>query len=67
MLFNKDALWVQMLRSKYRVEELMLVRETHQACGSHLWREVRSLWDEVCKGLTWSVGNGTVVRFWQDS
>lgn len=63
---NTEALWVQMLRNKYGVFEL-IVNSINRTHCSYLWKSLSEVWEEVKNGLVWSVRDGCLVNFWNDN
>lgn len=63
LLNDRDAFWVKILRGKYRCGDghIPLVRNILYA--SNIWKGIASTWDDFCRGLRWSVGNGHGVSF----
>ncbi|KAA3473211.1 LINE-1 reverse transcriptase isogeny [Gossypium australe] len=61
-LITKDnALWVRVLRKKYRLKE-QLPEPFAKSQYLHLWRSLSKIWPFLCENLAWSMGNGTSIR-----
>lgn len=56
-----DALLVCVLRSKYKLVEIY----PRSVC-SFVWHSLIKVWHLFCDNIYWSIGNGQVVRFFQD-
>lgn len=61
-----DALWVQVLRHKYRWDTYKGLIRRNQGC-SYLWRHLKQMWQDVDMGSRWDLGDGNGVRFWSDN
>ncbi|KAE8698949.1 hypothetical protein F3Y22_tig00110597pilonHSYRG01147 [Hibiscus syriacus] len=59
-----DAYWIQ-LRQKYKVTETCPATISRSSC-SPLWLGLSKAWPSLRKCLAWSVGNGTLINFWDD-
>lgn len=58
-LINKpDALWVKVLRKKYRCGEETITVMKKNAKSSAIWRGIHNTWNYTLKGVTWILGNG---------
>ena len=68
LLNTEDALWVNILRKKFRVGELydptwLIVQGT----WSPTWRSIAvGIRDVIVSGTRWILGNGRRVRFWKE-
>ncbi|CAJ2643727.1 unnamed protein product [Trifolium pratense] len=67
MVNEPTALWVRVLKSKYKCDEGKSpnVQLTH-SCSS-TWRAIVSVWDKMIEGMQWSIGNGRTINFWSHS
>ncbi|PNX99881.1 ribonuclease H, partial [Trifolium pratense] len=59
LLTNPSALWVQVLKSKYKCGDDLTPVVTSKAACSHIWRGVVSVWKDMLQGIQWSIANGT--------
>lgn len=60
------ALWVQVVRSKYRCGNDLkpLINLSHK--GSNFWKGMVLIWNHIDSNLRWCIGNGRMTRFWSD-
>ncbi|KAJ1417011.1 Ribonuclease H-like superfamily [Sesbania bispinosa] len=66
-LVNKpSALWVRVLRSKYRCGSNYIPRIASRANASNAWRRIVATWDIFSQGMRWNIGNGESVSVWHD-
>lgn len=68
MLLNEnDALWVQVVRSKYvRHDEFVLSDLSHHRQSSNAWKGMSQAKYILDKGIQSLVGNGRKIHFWLD-
>lgn len=66
ILSGSKSLWCKVLRAKYGLEEDNISRQIKRKGCSHLWGQLSLVWDLGMKGMKWSIGKGTKVRFWKD-
>ncbi|KAF2291039.1 hypothetical protein GH714_019273 [Hevea brasiliensis] len=64
---NPHALWVQVIRSKYKVGDDPLPQCLRAYNCSNLWRNIVWIWSSFQNGVCWSLGNGKLARFWLDA
>ncbi|KAL1135577.1 hypothetical protein V6Z11_A12G182600 [Gossypium hirsutum] len=57
LVANMEELWVQILRNKYKVHEI-LPDYIHRSNCSNIWRSIAYIWNEVKKG---SIGQRVMV------
>lgn len=69
LLNTEDALWVKILRRKFRVGELYdSTWLTARGTWSPTWRSiVVGIRDVIVPGTRWILGDGRRVRFWKDN
>lgn len=60
-----NALWVRMLRAKYKVVEVCPSTIERAAC-SYVWRSLGKVWHSFKDGVVWHLGNGRSVDFFHD-
>lgn len=65
MLSNTESLWVQVLRKKYNVQEIIPI-SIRRSNGSFIWQSLVKIWPEVTTHVFWSIGDGRLVNFWDD-
>ncbi|KAH1055847.1 hypothetical protein J1N35_033912 [Gossypium stocksii] len=65
LITKTEALWVQVLRSKYGMRGNMPTSITRSNC-SYMWRVVAKVWPLLCSNMIWSIGNGRTVLCWED-
>jgi ribonuclease HI len=63
---KKDALWVKIVRAKYKCGLDLMPRIQVSKPGSNLWRGLCKNWDKVSQNLIWRVGKGRDINFWRD-
>ncbi|KAF7827295.1 putative ribonuclease H protein At1g65750 family [Senna tora] len=64
---QKDALWVRVLRSKYRCGDDILPEMKVSSNSSRLWRAVVRNWPHVNDGIEWRLGDDKHAKFWSDA
>lgn len=62
-LLQKYALWVRILRSKYKIDE-DCPQNIKRRCCSFIWKYISSVWSDLRSSLFWHVGDGRRVRCW---
>ena len=65
VLKEKDPLWVNILKSKYRIPPNPRNWKKNKS-GSHIWRGIRDSKDHLVESIKWTVGNGTTISVWED-
>lgn len=60
-----DLLWVRILRSKYKLNEICPTKIDRQVC-SFVWRSSSKVWPLFRDRISWSFGNGESVSFFFD-
>lgn len=66
LIQDSEALWVRVLRNKYKCEGGIIPSVAKGNQCSELWRGICTTWKEVLKGVRWSVGDGKITKFWTD-
>lgn len=66
LITKREALWVQVLRFKYKCGNLQMPNVTCGSRASHIWRGLTQSWPMVDKGISWIIRNGQSLKFWQD-
>ncbi|XP_016667495.1 uncharacterized protein [Gossypium hirsutum] len=66
LLTNKQALWVKVLRAKYKLFEDRPEDILGSKC-SFVWRSLAKVWSLLRQSLLWSIGDGNLIKFWTDS
>ncbi|KAH9791596.1 putative ribonuclease H protein [Citrus sinensis] len=62
----KDNLWVQVLCTKYGVNNSNPPLSLPTRYGSHMWKAIGRIWSDTMLSRSWSVGDGKRIRFWWD-
>lgn len=55
-----------MLRDKYKCGSGAMPQVKDKQICSNVWRGITHIWDDFLKGVTWRLGDGRTVHFWQD-
>ncbi|KAE8731341.1 hypothetical protein F3Y22_tig00002840pilonHSYRG01088 [Hibiscus syriacus] len=63
MIEQPDQLWARVLRSKYKVHDLVPVSIARTG-GSRLWQGIRMIWSDLWDGIVWNIGDGSSTKFW---
>ncbi|XP_061355974.1 uncharacterized protein LOC133300445 [Gastrolobium bilobum] len=66
ILTNRDALWVQVLRSKYNMDDILLPSIGQSTVASNLWRGVTKYWSKILERSRIMIGEGMKTKFWMD-
>lgn len=66
LVTKSDALWVQVLKSKYKFSKEEIPWSLKQRYGSPLWKGVCLVWPLVKKNCQWSLRSGKSVSLWND-
>ncbi|KAE8714245.1 30S ribosomal protein S1 [Hibiscus syriacus] len=61
-----DALWVKVLRSKYKIHG-RLSASIEARNGSFIWRSLARVWNFILDNCYWSVGDERSTLFWHDA
>ena len=63
--YEPEKLWVQVVKAKYNwgVDNNYAFKAKN---ASHTWRSIAAVWPSMFLHVSWDVGNGNTVRFWQD-
>jgi hypothetical protein len=54
------------MRSKYVRTNANIPQIQAKQIDSPLWKAIYKEWFHVIKGISWAIGNGENVKFWQD-
>ncbi|KAK5775933.1 hypothetical protein PVK06_043889 [Gossypium arboreum] len=65
IVYNINALWVQVIRSKYGILSSLPDNVSMGRC-SILWRSIAKVWPLIYENLLWSVGDGKSIQCWRD-
>ncbi|KAL4347507.1 hypothetical protein GQ457_17G014650 [Hibiscus cannabinus] len=63
---NKEALWVQLMRAKYKCRDMVLF-SLNTRSGSRLWKGLASVWGDMRQNVVWCWGNEHDISFWYDT
>lgn len=66
LITEKEALWVQVLRRKYRVKDGTLLRVKIGPRPSPIQRGICRIWPHVLRGTRWIISNSHQAKFWKD-
>ncbi|KAK9005282.1 hypothetical protein V6N11_042725 [Hibiscus sabdariffa] len=66
LVTDTDALWVRLLREKYRVTDVCPATITRATC-TPLWRAISTGWSEFLTNIAWSIGNGRSIDLLNDT
>lgn len=67
LISNQNALWVQVIRNKYKCRDDQIPQVIEKRSSSNFWRGLCKTWEHVLNNLIWRVGTGDKVDFWRDS
>ncbi|KAH9670623.1 putative ribonuclease H protein [Citrus sinensis] len=62
----KDSLWVQVLCTKYGVNNSNPPLSLPTRYGSHMWKAIGRIWSDTMLSRSWSISDGKRIRFWWD-
>lgn len=60
LVTDDEALWVRVLRSKYRMKDF-LPANIAKAESSFLWKSLSKVWTLLLDNLVWSVSDGNKI------
>lgn len=60
-------MWVKILKAKYKFKCEHPTFLLHKPNCSNLWKGICSIWNDVRKGIVWSLSNGNSISFWLDA
>ncbi|KAK8659418.1 hypothetical protein V6N13_029619 [Hibiscus sabdariffa] len=63
---SKEALWVQLMRAKYKCRDMVL-SSLNIKSGSRLCKGLDSVWGDMRHNVVWCWGNGHDISFWYDT
>ncbi|KAH1098233.1 hypothetical protein J1N35_015154 [Gossypium stocksii] len=66
LITKPEALWVQVLISKYGMSGNMptsIIKSNY----SYMWKAVAKVWPLLCSNMIWTIDNGRTVRCWEDN
>ncbi|KAL4291805.1 hypothetical protein GQ457_14G017940 [Hibiscus cannabinus] len=66
LLTDIEALWVRVLKAKYRWGDRLPV-SIKRPSYSRLWTGLNNVWDEICDNASWNIANGSQTSFWFDN
>lgn len=59
-------LWKEVIRAKYDMENNWMTKMVTTLYGCGIWRCIRNLWPMLLSRISFQVGNGRKVLFWED-
>lgn len=65
LIVNREALWVKVVRVKYKCGGLLLPTVRCGSKASHIWRGISNAWNLVEQNISWVIRNGQNIKFWQ--
>ncbi|KAF7838390.1 ribonuclease H [Senna tora] len=66
LLCNKKDLWINIVKSKYNVDSFHRSAMTCKVTDSRLWKEIVRMWPKFYDHVSWAIGNGESINFWED-
>ncbi|XP_061373781.1 uncharacterized protein LOC133316100 [Gastrolobium bilobum] len=66
LMTQREDLWVQVLKNKYKVKAGLLPNIPKKSICSNLWLGISKVWQKVYEGSKMMVGNGLGISFWCD-
>ena len=64
---EQDTLWHKVIRSKYGINQNGWdTREATRVTYRSPWKFISSCYDDFFKYVQFEVGNGVIIRFWED-
>ena len=63
LIMKRDALWWDVISSKFGGEGGWCSRAFRGAYGCEVWKEIRKEWEIVASHVIFSLGNGRRLRF----
>lgn len=64
---KRDALWVRIIRDKYKCGEDLIPHINSTSSGSNVWTGIKRTWDKVCDGIIIDQDRNTVRWKWERS
>ena len=64
LIQKPDALWVKVLRSKYKCGEDIVPLVHRKQSDSNLWKGICSRWRKIKDHMVWRVGEGSEIKLW---
>ncbi|KAK8990579.1 hypothetical protein V6N11_009271 [Hibiscus sabdariffa] len=61
LVSDTDALWIRLLRQKYKVFETYPL-SLHRPISTPLWRAISTAWEDIRASIAWSLGTGTSIN-----
>lgn len=66
LVTSPSSLWSQVLLSTYKLDLNNLPPALPTKNGSYLWKFIGRVWQDMRKGIQWTIEDGQKVRFWWD-
>ncbi|KAF7804246.1 ribonuclease H [Senna tora] len=66
LLCNKKDLWINIVKSTYNVDSFHRSAMTCKVTDSRLWKEIVRMWPKFYDHVSWAIGNGESINFWED-
>jgi hypothetical protein len=64
ILRGEGGLWLQLIHTRYLKGEPLLA--CNRPRGSQFWRSIQRIKEDIRIGISFSLGNGNGIQFWQD-
>jgi hypothetical protein len=64
ILRDEGGVWLRLIKAKYLRGRPLLACDHHE--GSQFWHAIQDLKQEICLGISFSIGNGEGTLFWLD-
>ena len=65
LYFTPSSLWARILKAKYFSQATLFIGP-QIARRSHIWTAISPGAELLCDGMRWFVGDGRIIRVWQD-
>lgn len=66
LIHKRDALWVKLMREKYKAWNDIIPDVVKRRSESPAWRGIRTMWQTVLSSISWRIADGRNNLFWKD-
>lgn len=66
LISDSQELWARVLKSKYKCQYGDWQSNLKGRTASLLWRSINKMWQSPLQVMTWAIGNGRDISFWND-
>lgn len=66
IIYQPEALWVRVLKAKYKCGFGKIPRMKGNGAVSSIWHGMCCVWKNFLKGVQWNIGSGQRINFWVD-